>query len=226
MMIKTVFIDVDNTLIDFNACALASMKEAFTYFGLPFSREVFSTFLKINNGLWEKIEKGTLTKKEHARIRWNLILEALHIDFDGPRLEEKFVDGLNYHSFPIEGAQDLVAYLSKKYWLCVTSNASLAQQINRLKIAGLYDYMANIYVSENVRFQKPAREFFEYCLNDLKIENKEEVIVIGDSLRADIQGANRVSMDSIWYNPKGLACTISPQPKYIVQDLKEIKKIL
>ena len=91
-MISTVLLDVDNTLLDFNACALASMQDAFRAFDLPFSKEVvFPTFLRINDQLWAQIEEGNLTKREHYQIRWNLILKELGIDFDGIRLEEKFV---------------------------------------------------------------------------------------------------------------------------------------
>ena len=104
-MISTVLLDVDNTLLDFNACALASMQDAFHTFDLPFSKEVvFPTFLRINDQLWAQIEEGNLTKGEHYRIRWNLILKELDIDFNGIRLEDQFVEGLHHYAVPIQGA--------------------------------------------------------------------------------------------------------------------------
>lgn len=38
--IKAVFIDIDNTLLDFNKCALWSMQKAFNDYGLSFELDV------------------------------------------------------------------------------------------------------------------------------------------------------------------------------------------
>ena len=62
--IKAVFIDIDNTLLDFNKCALWSMQKAFNDYGLSFENSMFDTFNMINNRLWLRIEKGELTKEE------------------------------------------------------------------------------------------------------------------------------------------------------------------
>lgn len=225
-MISTVFLDVDNTLLDFNACALASMQEAFAYFGLPFSKEeVFPVFLRINSALWTQIEEGTLTKDQHYQIRWKTILKELGIDFDGITLENKFVEGLHEHAIPVEGAQELLEYLKPRYTLCVTSNAPYEQQIHRLQLSGFYEYMDSFYVSETVGYQKPAKEFFDHCLQDQNVK-KENVILIGDSLQADIQGGQNTGICTIWFNPQHKKCTLKTAPTYEIDQLKKIKNFL
>ena len=150
-MLTTILLDVDNTLLDFNACALASMKDAFAYFHLPFSKEtVFPVFLEINSKLWTQIEDGVLTKEQHSQIRWKTILQALGIPFDGVTLEKKFVEGLHEYAIPVEGARELLEYLKSKYVICAASNAPYEQQIHRLQLSGFYQYMDAFYISEKI----------------------------------------------------------------------------
>ena len=81
--IKAVFIDIDNTLLDFNKCALWSMQKAFEDYHLSFESSMFDTFNMINNRLWLRIEKGELTKEELYACRWNMIFALIGIDVDG-----------------------------------------------------------------------------------------------------------------------------------------------
>ena len=218
--------DVDNTLLDFNACALASMQDAFAYFHLPFSKEkVFPVFLDINSKLWTQIEDGVLTKEQHYQIRWKTILEALHIPFDGITLENKFVEGLHEYAIPIEGAKDLLEYLKSKYIICVASNAPYEQQMHRLQLSGFSKYMDAFYISEKIGYQKPSKQFFMHCLKEQGISN-EQAIVIGDSLQADIQGGINANIQTIWFNPTHKPIKNGCKPTYEVDFLKKIKKIL
>ena len=57
-MITTIFIDIDNTLLDFDKCAYLSMKSAFEDVGLLFEDYMFDTFERINLSLWHRLEGG------------------------------------------------------------------------------------------------------------------------------------------------------------------------
>nr|MDE5994370.1 HAD family hydrolase [Oscillospiraceae bacterium] len=73
-MIKAVFIDIDDTLLDFSKCAEYSMSESFKDFGLVFSDYMFPVFEEINAGLWKRLEKGEITKSDLYGKRWVTIL--------------------------------------------------------------------------------------------------------------------------------------------------------
>ena len=88
-MIKAILLDVDNTLLDFNKCACTAMHDAARDFSLVLPENAFSTFRRINDGLWQQIEQQTLTTDELYRIRWALIFRELGIDFDGPSFEAR-----------------------------------------------------------------------------------------------------------------------------------------
>jgi len=80
-MITTVLIDIDNTLLDFNACAKNAMYDGMAEIGIEFKDEMFDTFRTINDKLWIEIEKGTITRKELHRDRFNLIFTELSLGF-------------------------------------------------------------------------------------------------------------------------------------------------
>ena len=67
---KLVLIDIDNTLLDFDAYIRRTMEEGFAHFGLrPYEPWMYDVFHRENNKLWRQIEEGTLTFPELEKIR-------------------------------------------------------------------------------------------------------------------------------------------------------------
>lgn len=226
-MIKAVFLDVDNTLLDFDLCAVRVMRQCFEEFGLAFETSMYyDTFTRINNPLWEQIERGELTREELFRVRWTLIFRALGIDFDGPTFEKRFLALLETTAVPVPGAPELVSYLQGKYTLCAASNAFYEQQIRRLTLAGIAPYLAHIFVSEALGANKPDIAFFNACLSSLPGIRADECVMIGDSLTADIAGGVNAGMQTIWFNHDRIPVPADCRANYIVDSLDEIRKIL
>ncbi len=227
-MIKTVFLDVDNTLICFQKSGVLAVKSTFEKNGINFSEEYMPAFFRTNERLWDLVEKGELTREEMYKIRFTKVIEALGIKTtaDTYKMEKDFRHALFDIAEPVDGAKELLEYLSKKYRLCIASNSIYAQQENRLKKVGFYQYFDKIFVSEKVGYSKPQKEFFDGCFAQLDGEKPEEVIMIGDSLTADIKGAREYGMKTIWYNHLKV---IPPKIKiydYTVNSLLDIKHIL
>lgn len=217
--------DVDNTLLDFEKCAKQSMKDGFCEVSIPFSDEMFDVFTEINNDLWHRVEKKELTKNGLFKIRWNLIFKELNIDFDGPSFEKIFFKNLSQSTEQVDGATDILRYLSQKYTVCVASNARYDQQENRLKKSGLKEYIDKLFVSEKIGFEKPDKAFFDACFAHYPHIKKDEIIMIGDSLTADIAGGVACNIKTCWFNPKNMAAK-DVKPDYTVNRLDEIKNIL
>lgn len=232
MMIKVVFLDIDNTLLSFSGYVKEAMREGFPHFGLPeYKESMYPIFEKINGGLWRDIEQKKITFEELLEIRWNKIFAALGIDFDGRIFEKYFREKLFDSAVFEDGAKDLLDYLAEKYTLCVVSNGPYEQQINRLRKGEILNYFSGLYISSKVGTSKPSAEFFDYCFDDLH-ENgfeslaPEEVMIIGDSITADIAGGKQYGMQTCLYT--GVKDKISdvPEADYIVAKLSDIKKIL
>lgn len=229
-MIKAVLLDIDNTLLDFDAYVHESMKNGFEKFGLGECNEhTYAVFHAVNNGLWKQIEEGTLTFEQLKKVRWNKVFEALGIDFDGIFFETYFREYLNESAIPVKGAKELLEYLhGKGYILCAASNGPFDQQCNRLKIGGMFEYFTHFFVSGKIGFSKPAAEFFDVCFKEinqnLKVE-KDEIILIGDSLSADIEGAREFGFRTCYFNFKGKDFDENGTD-YSVNKLEEIQNIL
>ncbi len=231
MGIKAVFIDIDDTILDFDAYVKESMRSGFQKFGFPpYREEMYQTFLKINTHLWSELEKGSLTFTRLKEIRWNLIFEALEINFDGEVFENYFRGELFNSAIPVKGAVDVLCYLSKKYPLYAASNGPFEQQINRLRIGKMEHYFKDFFISEKIGASKPSKEFFEYCFSILRKENEdilpENILMIGDSLSSDIKGATDFGLKTCFFDKKKKGLPQNTKIDFYIKELTEIKKII
>ncbi|MDQ7950173.1 MAG: HAD-IA family hydrolase, partial [Cellulomonas sp.] len=99
-----------------------------------------------------------------------------------------------------EGAIDVLGYLRKKYKLHIISNGFKETTTTKMERSGLNPYFTEIIISEDVGVNKPHYSIFEYALNKAGA-NKHESIMIGDSIEADIRGAQNFGMQAIFFNP-------------------------
>ena len=226
-MVKAVFLDVDNTLLDFDKCGAAAMRQGFEELGLSFEGWMyFDTFNHINDPLWEQIERGELTREELFAKRWNLVFNALGITGDGPAFEKRFHDILLSAAVPVDGAVGLAAYLHEKYTVCVASNAFYHQQVRRLTLAGIAPYIDHFFISERLGADKPSKAFFDAALASLPGVRADECIMIGDSLTADIAGGVNAGIPTIWFNRLNILVPNDCKANHIVTSLVEITHIL
>lgn len=234
MEIKAVFIDIDNTLLDFDGYVRQTMKSGFEIFSLKrYEPYMYDVFTRINNALWKEIERRELTFAELENVRWNKIFEALGIDFDGKVFEDYFRKALNESAIPENGAYELLKYLSEKYIVCAASNGPFLQQMHRLELADMAKYFDYIFISEQVGVSKPSHEFFDYAFSHLNGKNgrsgksilPHETIIIGDSLSSDIAGGKECGMKTCYYNKN--RCSVSPEiADFVVSELADITEFL
>lgn len=225
-MIKAILMDVDGTLLDFDACAQESMELACGELGVPFAEEFFPVFTEVNDGLWRRVERGTLTVPRLYEIRWNRIFTRLGLAEDGPAFEKRFLAHLEESACVVPGALETVEYLSGKYLLCVASNAPYAQQRSRLARAGLLDRFRHLFLSEQIGAAKPDPAFFAACLARLPGIAPGEVLMVGDSLTADIAGCPAAGIQSCWFNPKGRPRGGGPAPDHEIRTLAQLRRML
>ncbi|MBE6819368.1 MAG: noncanonical pyrimidine nucleotidase, YjjG family [Ruminococcaceae bacterium] len=231
-MIKAVFVDIDDTLLDFDAYVKQALQSGFEHFGLKkYEPPMFETFERINNSLWQQVEQGTLDFESLGKIRFDLVFEALGIDFDGARFETYFRECIWDSAILIEGAQPMLAYLSGQYTVCAASNGPYVQQLHRLEVGGIKQYFDYCFISENVGVSKPAPAFFVRALEEVNRGRAEpitaaECVMFGDSLSSDIAGGIHAGFKTVWYNRKHTANTSGICPDYEITKLTQIKEIL
>lgn len=225
-MIKAILIDVDNTLLDFHLGSRVIMQQLFDEYNYPFTEEIYKTYIEVNDILWAKYELGEVTREEIYATRWKTVFQKLEIGIDSAGFEAKYLEGLKTSAEKVEGADEIMAYLSSKYPVYVGSNATQERQELRLAKSGLTKYISDIYTSEKLGASKPSAEFFEICLKNMGNLKPEEVMVIGDSITADINGGRACGMKTCWFNFEGTEVPEDLKTDFVVYNLHEIKSII
>lgn len=224
-MIKAVFLDIDNTLLDFDRCVANSMKSGLEEHGIEFREEMFGTFKTINDSLWLRIEQGTMTRERLMEVRWRMVFDELGIGLDGPEFEKYFRAALYDSAEPMPGAAEALAYLGPKYRIFAASNGPYEQQRHRLERAGMLSWFEELFVSSSLGFSKPMKEFFSACFALAGDVSPEESVMIGDSLTADIGGGAAAGMKTVWLNQNGAALPEDLKPDCVISSLYEIKDL-
>ncbi len=225
-MIQTIFLDIDNTLLDFNECARLSTIKALREMNLTYHDGIFTVFNEENDKLWLKIEDGTLSREELHKLRWCNIFERLQMDADGILMEKLFLHYIEESPVLMPGALELLTYLSPKYTVCLASNASEKRQTKRLSQTPIPPLVHHIFLSETMGAPKPEKGFFDACFARLPDASPETSIIIGDSLSADISGGTNAGLITCWFNPNRLAAPETYKIDYIVHSLAEICDII
>jgi len=81
-MIKAVFIDIDDTLLDFAPTCEAALKEGFEKFGIgPYKDGMVNTLLDVTAEMWKEIEKEEITYDYLLKERFNRVFARLKSAF-------------------------------------------------------------------------------------------------------------------------------------------------
>lgn len=212
-------LDADDTLFDFQLAQDRSLNEVFEKVGIPLEKK--SVYKEISHGLWARLEKKEITLDDLKQQRFTLLLEALNMktSFD---LEMMYEATLATHDELIDGAREFLELLHQNYHLILISNGMPNIQYPRLKSSNLEYYFENIFISDEMGAQKPSKEFFDIVFQTIHA-NKEECLVIGDSLTSDILGGNQYGIDTCYLNFEGKK---ADTPTYCCDSYASILKIL
>lgn len=210
MNYKTILIDLDDTLLDFQKSEDVAIRTTIKTLGIDPTEDVVCAYKEINLKYWKMFERKEIEREALLIARFKEFCELLNItNKDFSLLNETYFHYLSSSPFEIDGAEEFLKKLSKKYDIYVITNGVKRVQTIRLSLVNITKYFKKVYISEEIGYQKPSVEFFDFVLNDLNIINKEEVLIIGDSLSSDIQGGINSGIDTMWYNPKKLKSNIN-----------------
>ena len=231
-MIRAIFLDIDGTVLDFDAFVRECMREGFRHFGLPpYEEGMFVTFKQVNNQLWQQIERGEIMREQLIDLRWQAVFARLGIQADGRAFETYFRDALAKSAIPVPGAGDLLPWLAERYTVCAASNGPFDQQQSRLRLAGYLPYFHHLFISEEIGAQKPSPVFFERSMKRLNAGREialrpHEVLMVGDSLTSDMAGGIGYGLKTCFFNPHARKVPSDVPVEYAIKQLDEIRTIL
>ena len=219
--------DADNTLFDFEKAEESALKSLFEEAGLTYSLSAADKYKEINNALWAEFERGETTKEALQILRFSRLAEYLNINMDGAKLNKLYITALGKCAFLVDGAEVLckTLYKAQKSIYIITNGISVVQK-SRLANSCIKQYISDIFVSEDVGFQKPHISYFDYVLAHIPAVEKEKILVIGDSLSADIKGGINAGIDACWFNINKTENKSGTTPTYTINSLDEFLRII
>ncbi|HZH54733.1 MAG TPA: YjjG family noncanonical pyrimidine nucleotidase [Sphingobacteriaceae bacterium] len=227
---KSIFFDLDHTLWDFDKNAEETLAELFVTYRFDrlgmHSADVFiETYTRNNHRLWAKYHIGEIDKAELRKARFADTFTELGVD---PALFPLQFEVDYLHICPrktnlFPHTHEVLEYLQGKYSLHLISNGF--KEASRIKIAnsGLANYFQTVVISELVGVHKPHPEIFHHAVANAQTHIPESVM-IGDSIEADIRGAQGVGMDAVFFNPHNQA--LPEDIKRSITGLNELTKLL
>ena len=224
---KFLLFDLDHTLLDFDAAEDIALSQLLKEEGVEDIQAYKDYYVPMNKALWKDLEQKKITKSELINTRFAKLFAHFGIEKDGSYLVERYQFFLSKQGQTFSGVEDLLKKLiSKGYELYAATNGITYIQTGRLEQSGIAPFFKEIFISEQLHTQKPDAEFYEKIGARIPNFDKNQTLMIGDSLSADIQGGNNAGIDTIWYNPHHLENKTQAQPTYEVDSYQALLEIL
>lgn len=226
-MIKNILFDLDDTILDFKMAERVALTKALTQLGIEVNDYIVKQYSKYNISQWKRLELGEITREEVKVNRYKLLFDEFKFDISPQKATALYENNLCIGHYFIDGAQDIIQKLwDEEYNLYLVSNGAKRVQDSRLESAGISKYFKGIFISETVGYEKPNKEFFDYCFSHISDFKRDETVIIGDSLSSDIKGGLIAGIKTIWFNPNHEINTSAVKPDYEIDLLSQISSCL
>ena len=225
-MIKSVLIDLDDTIFDFHKAEALALRGMLSEFNVSPTEEMTELYSKINKSQWELLEKKLKTREEVLLDRFTIFFSEIGAKIDGRKARERYEYLLGNGHFFIEGAEELLKAIYEKYDLYLASNGTESVQVRRIASSEIEKYFKDIFISQALGADKPSVQYFDACFARMKNFSKETTIIIGDSISSDILGGKNAKIKTCLYNPKAKTNDTGIIPDFEVRSLSEIPELL
>jgi YjjG family noncanonical pyrimidine nucleotidase len=219
-IITDVFFDLDHTLWDFDKNSELTFETIFNKNHPAIETKVFiEKYVPINQECWKLYQYDKIT---HAELRYNRLrhsFDALDYSISDEEIDaiaNDYIRFLPENNHLFEGTFEVLDYLNQKYNLHIITNGFAEVQYKKINNSNIGSYFQTITNSEMAGVKKPNPIIFDYAL-DLAKAKKENSIMIGDSLDADVQGALDSGLDAIFFNESKIQ---------VEQHIKQINHLL
>lgn len=224
--IKHIFFDLDHTLWDTDKNSELAFADCFKDLDIQLDLQTFlEVYMPINEAYWVLFTHNQISKEKLKLSRFSDTFEKLNMNISLEKMEqlsERYIHYLPRYGVLIDGAIEVLDYLKDKYTLHIITNGFNDVSLKKLSLSHIDKYFQAVITSEKAGFKKPDSRIFEYALTQAKAQ-KNESIMIGDNLIADIQGATQAGLQVIHYN---YTKEEVPPTLKSIQQLTEILKLL
>ena len=82
-MIEFLFLDLDDTILDFHKAERIAIAKTFREFGIEPTEEVLARYHVINKSCWERLETGEWTRDQVLVRRFEILFAEYDVNCDG-----------------------------------------------------------------------------------------------------------------------------------------------
>ena len=200
-MFEILFIDLDDTILDFHKAERLGISKTIRDFGVEPTEEVLALYHDINIRHWQMLERGELTREEVLVNRFGELFRQLGVETDAEACARAYEVNLASGHFFLPGAEEALERLHGKYRLFLASNGTASVQKGRMTSANLYRFFEKVFVSQEIGYNKPSKEYFDRCFAQIPDFDRSKAIIVGDSLTSDMLGGQNAGIATCWVNP-------------------------
>ena len=220
--------DIDGTILNFEKAEKRAIRTLFEKFNLgECTDEMLSHYIEINKKYWKLLECGKMEKERILVERFEefFLKEGIRTDV-ASEFNKAYQLALGDTIAFNDDALEIIKAQKKNYQIIIVTNGTAIAQKKKLERSGLDKIADNIFISEEVGYEKPSIHFFERVIAETGIDDISQAVIIGDSLTSDIQGGVNAGIDTCWYNPKGEINDTNLIPTYMIKNLHELCEIV
>lgn len=224
-MFDILFLDLDDTILDFKKAERIAISATIRDFGVEPTEEVLSRYHVINKGQWEMLERGEKTRAQILVDRFDILFRELGVDVDAEKCARRYEHNLSQGHWFLPGAEEAVKSLHKRFRLFLASNGTASVQHGRMTSAGLYPWFEKVFVSQEIGFNKPSVDYFNACFAQIPDFDRSRCIMVGDSLSSDILGGINAGIATCWVallnkDPGAI------RPDYRIESITQLEELL
>lgn len=223
-MIKLITFDLDNTLWDINPVIIAAEKRLRNWVAEQLPEAVAHLEMDQLKQVYKQIKQDHPELLHHPT---NFRKKILSIVFARVHSDPESVAALTERAFQVfyEGRNQITLYhqaesilqnLSQRYPLVALTNGNA-----NLQMVGIDHYFEAHFSAETEGKAKPHRAMFQRALSFSKVE-AHQAIHIGDHPLEDVEAANTLGYNTIWFNQNQQQDSSSCNPTEEIHSLDQL----
>ena len=224
--VQDIFFDLYHTLWDFERNSALTFQKILAENGVEVGLNSFlEVYRPINLAYWKVYRENRISKENLRYNRLKETFDALEYRVSDNLIDilsERYIECLSSFGHLIPNAMQILEYLAPKYNLHIITNGFREAQRKKIKNSNIQEFFKEIIDSETAGVKKPNPKIFQAALKCANTTAKTS-LMIGDSLEADIMGAQAMGMQVLHFNfhkePEHKLCKM-------INNLNEIKSLL
>jgi 2-haloacid dehalogenase len=239
---KILIFDLDDTLIDNRENVRAAFKRMLKANEGAYSDSEYERWYAIDKKFWHDWQDGLIELPQKFRhesgtksdeyldwVRAQRVLLYFKHSISLQRaiaLNHVFMNALTEEVNAIEGAHDVLKYLSEKYTILIATNGPKVATKHKLERINCLQFVREVLSADMFGYMKPKIEFFEAIEQKYDDFNHGDYLIIGDTLKSDVGFGMNAGIDSCWFNRNHDALDSDYKHTFVINKLRELMGLL